>query len=748
MNRENEPVAQNTLSKKDRNTVDVFHTSATMYFRPDTEELIILAEEACDDFDRHWGELLAAVNDIHEAGREYSSAVENYGNAFSTPSENAGEGELEDRATTLQKTLDEKKAALQEKLGDFTPAGYEAVVELIPVITKKKHGRRSGPGSKYVYVKKGYFDQLGAGKKHTVSLKAKDKASAAESIFIYDKDGNRKGIDTKKLKEQLTKVELPKPDTHIELFSLDKEDIGEIDKTLTGWADSWNNSLIVDGKETGNHIDVSAGAQFMRFTANAGASGEWDAKDGKQSLKGEASAVLAIAQGYASATYFLPDRVGWPLVYAPESADVLNMGMLRLYVETELTGFVGASAQIESQLQVTTIGAKQLLMGKGDKQNTLPRFNERRVSGKKFHQKMESGDEGVTSSAELFGGAKAEAGLKGGVQWLQPVAASKYQGKTEDEAKAAAEYVDFCTIGSSIAGMAGLGAGATFYCTFLNGKFCFKIAASLCCGLGAKGAFLCEVGYEKLADFGAWLVYQLYGLDYHFFELIVEDAFIAYSKICVMLLSDMKYLVSESLKKTETSFLTINAMFIDFQNSALDGINASTKRNNLANQLNENPNILLGYTPEAKGNLLYLLTRHGIWDHMDINNRGDGIIPDIYHDRKKAIINILSSIQTQREWIKVMTHCSKDGMDLALSNSLSEDALVAWQESELRTFLQEGLNRDDELESIRARIRNDVAWGYALAMNNTCDYKLAQGANPLYPRMGEFGPLSDKQALV
>jgi len=424
------------------------------------------------------------------------------------------------------------------------------------------------------------------------------------------------------------------------------------------------------------------------------------------------------------------------------------MGMLRLYLETELIGFVGASAQIESQLQVTTIGAKQILMGKRDPENTLPRFNERRISGKTFHKKMKEGDEGVTSSAELFGGAKVEAGLKGGVQWLKPVAATAYQGKMGEGAKAAAEYVDFCNIGSSITGMAGLGGGATFYCTFLNGKFCFKIAASLCCGLGAKGAFLCEVGYEKLADFGAWLAYQLYGLDYHFFELIVEDAFKAYSKICVMLISDMKDKVVQLLDKIDTMVDTIRTTFKEFQEDMTDGVNASSKRNQLAKELNTIPERLLSFTPEAKGNLLYLLTRHGFWDHVDINNRGDGFIPDIYHDRKKAIINILSTIQTRREWTKVMTHCSKDGTDLALSHPMSEDALVSWQESELRTFLQEGLNRDDELDIIKSRIRDQVAWGYALAMNNTYDYKLAQGTNPLYPRMGEFGPLSDNQALA
>lgn len=361
---------------------------------------------------------------------------------------------------------------------------------------------------------------------------------------------------------------------------------------------------------------------------------------------------------------------------------------------------------------------------------------------------MDGGDEGVTSSAELFGGAKAGLNLKGGIQWLQPKAASAFQGKTADEAKAAAEFVDFCMIGSSIEGLLGLGAGYSFYCTFLNGKFCFKVAASLCCGAGAKGAFLCEVGYEKLTDFGAWLVYQLYGLDYHFFDLVVKDAFRSYSKISVMLLSDMKDQVIQILDNAKTALDTIRNLFLEFQDNIIEGMNASTKRNTLASQLNADPQKLLTYTPEAKGNLLYLLTRHGIWDHADINNRGDGIIPDIYHDRKTAIIHILSSIQTQREWIKVMTHCTPDGEDLALSQPLSRDALVAWQESALRTFLQEGRNRDDELDEIKARIRQHVAWGYALAMNNTYDYQLAQGENPLYPRMGEFGPLDNQQALA
>jgi len=741
MSGQNAPEAQNTLSKKDGNVVDVYHASASVYFKPDTEELVLLADEACDEFDRHWGELHAAVSEVHEAEQAYAAAIAEYSTVFCRPAESAKEAAIEDKATELQETVVRKKTALQEKMGSMGPTGYESMVELIPVVTRKKNGRRSGSGSKYIYVKKGYYDKLGAGKRHNVSLKAKDKASASESIFTYDKQGNRKGIDTRKLKAQLTSITVNRPDTSVQLFRLDA---GEIDKTLTGWAESWNKSLNADNKEKeiGQHIDVSAGAQFMRFTANAGASGEWDPWKGEATVSGEASAVLSIAQGCASATFYLPDRVGWPLTYTPEGGATLSMGMLRVYLETQLGGFAGASARIENQLQVTTIDAKQVLMGQRDRESTLPRFSERRASGRAFQQGMKKEDEGVTSSAAIFAGAKVEFGLKGGVQWLQPVAASAYQGQ------AAAEFVDFCTIAPSIDVMAGAGAGFTFFCTFVNGKFCFKIAASLCCGAGAKGALTCEVGYENLSRFGAWLAYQLYGLDYHFFDLVVKEAFQAYSRICVMLLSDMKEQVIQLLDKVGTTHDKINELFISFQSNVSEGLEASAKRNELANKINSKPQELLKYTPETKGNLIYLLTRHGIWDHVDLDNRGNHIIPDIYHDRKKAIIHILSSIQTQREWIKVMTHCSRDGQDLALTHPLSEEELVAWQESELRTFLREGLNRDKEMDAIKKRIRGGVAWGYALAMNDTWDYQLAQQDNPFYPRMGDFGPLSPNQVLA
>ncbi|MCP2003027.1 UNVERIFIED_ORG: hypothetical protein J2Y78_001567 [Buttiauxella agrestis ATCC 33320] len=744
MSEQNKPVAVNMLSKKENNTVSAEHESVQAYFCTATEEFIFLTNDASTGLDSHAVELMTCVDAHKTAKGVYSLAIEQYGKVFSQPERSAELSALEAEVANAESTLQEKQKELQEKLGTFAAdgIGYESVVELIPIATKNNQGRNRGVGSRYSYVKKAYYDNLGTGVKHKVKLKAKDETSAAESIFIRDDKNNIKGIDTKKLKEQLTSLDFSAPDTGIKFW--DAEDLLKVDKTLTGWAESWNSSLVMDNKEIGQHIDVSAGAQFMRFTSNAGASGEWDPVNGALTFKGEASAVLSIASGTADATIYMPDRIGWALKFHSEkSTTPVEMGMLRLYLETVLNGFAGASVQAEAQLQVTTINGKQALVGQSNKR--LPRFSERRTTGAEFHKQMDENEEGVKASGEIFCGARAEVKLTGGVQWLQPVEITTHQGKSGDEAKAAGEFVDFCSISESVVGMAGAGVGGTFQCDLINGKFCFKIAASLCVGVGAKGSFEASVEYDKLMDFGGWLTYQLYGLDYAFFELIAKDAFEAFSKICVMLLSDMKDDIAEQLKKCKINLGTIETQFNDFMASAEAGMQASQQRNQLSKKINQNPNILLKYTPESKGILLYLLTRHGVWDHFDLNNRGDRIIPDIYSERKEAVLNVLSSIQTQKEWFQIFCHRTADGSSLANGNTALKYMVAQNQMNEIRAFLQEGLNRDDEMDKVYRRLKEKSFWGYALMMNNTIGYKLHTKDNPFYPKLAPFSPCNQSE---
>ncbi|AVE76336.1 hypothetical protein [Klebsiella michiganensis] len=760
--------AECQLKKSENNITQVCHESGVLYFRPETEEIIVVPAQDAGDFETHCLEMLGCVDEFHQANRAYSTAVEKYGQQRQQAGVDIDS--LTAEVVAAENTLEKKREALLEKLkeGETSNMGYQDVVELLPLLDT----RRRGPGNqrlgrRYAYARQSYYSersggrsQAGAKKKwRTVSLKNKDTATGKESIYAVDSHGRRK-IDTKKLKEQLSKEILPK--LKIELKDYVNLDDYNLDETLFDWAKSWNGSL--SGSHTfDNGIELSGAAQFMRFISNVGAEAEFNPNEGGLKFKGEAKASVAIASGIGRADFYIPDRLGWDLRYIPgEESEAgktgqvltgLNMGVVRIYIENQLIGFVGASAQIEAQLQVMVQDNEQQVVA-GQRQGRIPRFQERQGgNSSQFYKQMKKEDEGVTIAAEAFAGASAEYSLKGSVQWLKPTPPPSADSIIIT--KTTGEFTDFATIGASIGGLAGIGAGAKFLCTFINGKFCFKVAASLCCGVGAKGAFLCEVGGKALLEFGSWLAYQLFALDYRFFDLVVKEAFETFTRICVMQIADLTKNVYQEYNEIKESIDSIVIKFENFVTSLIDenkkNIDASKKRNQLAKNIIANPEKLLTYTPEAKGILLYLLTRHGKWDHADMDNRGS-LLLDIYSERKEAVIRVLCSIQTRREWLKVMCHRSPDGADLAQVGS--EQQVAAEQERQLREFLQEGFNRDLEMDRRAAELAalelseiyhrlktgQELSWGYALAMNDTFWYSLNRAPNPHFPQRCEFGP--------
>jgi hypothetical protein len=394
-----------------------------------------------------------------------------------------------------------------------------------------------------------------------------------------------------------------------------------------------------------------------------------------------------------------------------------------------------------------TQGDQQLLAGQPG--GRLPRFRERRTRGAVFYQQMAAEDEGLQLTGEAFAGARVEGSLKGGLQWLKPTPPADVNPSLAGLLKSSGEFTEFCSISGSIAGLAGAGAGGKFHCTFINGKFCFHVAASLCWGLGAKGGLVCEVGTNTIAEFGSWLVYQLYRLNYSFFDLIDRDAFNAYSQYCVMQMNEIKDDIYKNMMALERNVVAVKDRFkllvTKVGDESKKNLGASQQRNQLAGNINDNAEKLLTYTPEAKGILLYLLTRHGTWDHLDPHNYGKGLVPDIYKNRKEAVTWIFRSIQTRAEWRKVFCRMTPDGSNLAETED--EVLIVEQQEQKLVDFLREGFNRDQdlnkakrELSVIYDRIRPDTVWGYALAMNDTPYYQCNSLDNHRYPHGCTFCP--------
>ena len=743
------------VTSREGTVVVAYHKAAQCYFRPDTEELVFLAGmEACK-FETHWRGMQASVSNFHEAQARYQEVLEAYIAGSQQGLSALARDKHEIAIAAAEDSVDETRKAIHQKLGTFSQNGmaYEDVVELLPIIGQNSKGKRGKKPIRYAYVKKSFYDKnKQGGKLSSKSLKAKDKKTGQQSIISKDKHGNTR-IDTQLLRQQLQSLEWSK--LKLELADVLKwsgadfnPDDLQKDITLFDWADSWNESATTSGALFGSeNIDFSAGAQFMRLVSNVGASAEFDPVKGQAAVNVGAKASFSIASATVGTQAYVPDRLGWSLAYAHSDGQTFDMGRLRLLIEPELTGFIGGSVVLEGQLQVMVKGDKQLLAGQPG--GRLPRFETRRTKAKVFHQQMEAEDEGLKLTGEAFAGARVQGSLKGSLQWLKPAGPIDPEHWTAGMLKSSGEFTDFCTIAPNIAGLAGVGAGGKFYCTFINGKFCFHVAASLCWGYGAKGGLIFEVGTNSIAEFGAWLVYQLHRLDYGFFSVVDEDAFAIYSKASVLSLAGVGFDLHRQYfyfsKRLMDVSKSLSARLIDFASNSKDKIAASHRRNALAKNTISRRFELLTYTPESKGILMYLLTRHGKLDYMDPDNMGANLVPDFFQRRKEAVIWVLRSIQTLVEWRKVLCRITVDGSSQA---GEGDEAVVEKREEQgLVEFLQIGFDRDDdlrkakgELYAIRRSIRLESSWGYALVMNNTEYYRLNYGVNPSFPDRCKFGP--------
>lgn len=750
MDQASAPDAENTTSKLDSEVI-VHHQSSQCYFRPETEEFVFVADDEAGNFEIHWREMLTSMEAFHQARARYSSAIEVYAQAMQAGGQTSlaeFEGKTVDAA---EQELEKHRAALQDKLGEFsqTKMRYDDVVELVPIAGKggNKKGRGKTPG--LVYVKKGYFSNSEQGRKlHAVSLKSADKKGAAESIIRKDKHG-RTRIDTQKLAKQLADMQWPKIKAELkDILKWTGSDFNpealKTDAALFDWAERWNESLNYH-EEFGGHVDVSAGAQFMRYASNVGGRAEFDPNNGTASVFGHGSASFTVASATLGTTIYVPNRLGCSFTYTDAKGGVFDLGMFRMVISPELAGFIGGSVMVEGQMQVVVKDEKQLLAGQSG--GRLPRFRETRTRGAVFHQQMAEEDEGLRLTGSMFLGGRVEGGLDGNLQWLKPAGPVDVKSGDVSVPVYSGKFTDLCSVSMNIGALAGVALGGKFHCDFINGKFCFHVAASICWGVGAKGGVICEVGVDEIFEFGSWLIYQLYLLSYRFFGVVRERAFIAYGKYCVLHMQNIEFGFYKKYAGLEGAVDLLSEAFNSFLEGVVDdakkSLDASRRRNQLAKNIIDKSSLLLRFTPEAKGITLYTLTRHDSWDIVDPGNRGSGVIPDLYQQRKEAVTLVLKSIQTRAEWYKVLCRMRSDGESMASDDN--ERLVAERQERYLVDFLRLGFNRDEdlyrakrELAAVFERLKVEPARGYALAMNDTIFYQLNDRANPLYSGYSGF----------
>ena len=154
-------------------------------------------------------------------------------------------------------------------------------------------------------------------------------------------------------------------------------------------------------------------------------------------------------------------------------------------------------------------------------------------------------------------------------------------------------------------------------------------------------------------------------------------------------------------------------------------LDTDSKRHDLAVEImkGEKADMLLCATPNAKGILVYNISRHGwyshtlSWPEFDFSIF-DGFTIRLLNERKKAIIKIFTTVTTYAEWDNVLQHMTKEG----------EKSDRQENEAHVLRFLSYGINN---IDTPLLTILTDIHAGNVSEDNDTGDDYVDQYLNML-----------------
>lgn len=773
---------QVSLSKEHSDIVDIESEPIQVYISPETEEIIIpenpklfedewrllhYYSEKSRQYEELYSESINLLNriEMNKQGLKSNDDLKDEILAQTKKTLKAIENQIDLNFGSINELVDlffqsltlleDVKYQLKSEWEDETMVDgttFSEIVELLPVMIKDPSKSGNIRTNRFAYLRKVVISKDRSNKIKIRELNSSTQESGStrqgsDSIIEEDRHGNKR-YNLKKLTEQLTTPEAKSELLKIPLFGDSGYVLGDLIKP---WAEELENILSID-EEIGI-FNISGGAQFMRYAYAAQIESDIDLLKGRINLKGELSGEVALATGSIAAGIFIPDRLGilWQLKGLDSQGRVQSypIGHFRLSLGAYLTGFIGASVGICAQLSVQVVeqnGVKrQVLSGnKGGKKNK--NFKSRNQQGNSINQQIKDTDaQGTSLDASAFAGAKAEIGVVGALQWLKPL--SFYSEEERKKLNNQIEFEDFASANPKVGLMAGIGAGVSFYCQLHDGKILIRCHASLCCGVGAKGSLEFAVDFTLIKQFLSWFAHQLFWSNYSYLEFIASDTF-EHLKYMMTLVIGFKKSINDLLV---VSLEQITGMF-KYQISIIDkNVSEVINRNQLAENILNGEELLLFSPPESKGMLIALLMQVNALD-----KKGSWWLPllspvygvqqylanNFYTKRSEAIIKILHTIQTQREWVQVMKNIELDTEKLDAAKS---DAVAAENEQKLREFLslgffnlnsryeqhyaelinQENLERSEALlTSIKNIIAKKPAYGCPVILNTCPEYQL------------------------
>lgn len=429
-------------------------------------------------------------------------------------------------------------------------------------------------------------------------------------------------------------------------------DLSFLSDSLISSANELSRSIQISEK-----LDVDITAQWLRAVGGASASGsaEWNPKEGDIELSGgfDVSGKLILCEGNIETRMAIPSKEGWRLHAKFEAAGEIDLGAIRFIVSCDFYGFTGVKASLAGSASIKFEGGSQKLVAasRAPRQTASTMWDaankQRKFDVERSYEPVEVMDANSNTKADIgvnaFAGAEVGVTPAGSIEWLNP------------EVK---DFRSFAKVSGTIAGSAGAGFSGSFYIFYQGGKFKVRAQAALCFGLGGKGGMEFEIDSGLILEFARLLSYQLLHSEFRTLVYIQGAAFAAISQLSVLVLGkDSK--ITQSLSQIE-------GVYIDFINY----IDTDEKRLALAKRIiSKRDDDWLKYaTPEAKGMLLYQLTRFAWLSHTEDlpSARVRSIIPididfDLLEYRKQAIIIIFATVTTSPEWRNTLQHMTVNG---------------------------------------------------------------------------------------
>lgn len=376
------------------------------------------------------------------------------------------------------------------------------------------------------------------------------------------------------------------------------------------WVDDVNESLQVSGSSS--YHDLSAGAQLLRGYAGYGGQVGYDTKTGKYGISGHANAKVALAEASGKFNGYLPHRDGWHAVMnyvtgSPSQAGQqqnLDFGYFRFNIEMKADAMLGASIIGTAELSFTPLPNGQ-------------------VSG--------AGSSTATGKGEIaagaFAGIEVGATVMGSLEWDNP---------ENQSGGAGTGFKPMVSIGASVAVNLGAGLSGELHISLEGGRLMFRCKAQAVLGVGAKGGMIGVVGFDTMLDFIMYVYHQLKDNNFSYLQFMDESAFHFVTGAVLLI-----------IEKGIDGVLAIGSVAQAAVNAIQSDLAGANEAEEFAKKIKSKPSVLFFASPEAKGAILYRLSERYTFSFEE--------------HQEAAILTVVSTMQTQREWEQVVERITRTG---------------------------------------------------------------------------------------